>query len=153
MKLIVAACLFLVSVVVYAAEPNEMALCLQGKKLGDSKDFRQDITGPLGIKVGCEGPVIDVNVTLVKADVSVNGDVATILAHFDAENILREWRDVCRLADSKSFKATSYLQVNIKSVPFRPLQKTYSDVNISLQDDRANSMAKSLMINAINACF
>lgn len=135
-----------------ASETDQLVMCLQGKRLGDSKDYRRDLH-IVGAKIGCEGPVIDVNTTLTNAKVQVDKDRATITSDFTSEMYLHEWRVPCIRTDVITRQSNTTMVTSVLARPFRYPVVTYSSVKPDLGDDRANEMAYQLMRNAIAACL
>lgn len=152
LKTSLATAIILISQSTFAGFDNEIALCLQGKTLGESRDFTsRDI-------LGCEGATVEVQTVLntAKIDVVQEGTSHTANAEVSFTNTSRlyEWRRPCINVGNRGSNSNSVVTFSLKTAPFKPTQILIQPISRpNLGDDRIDVIAIELMTRIIKSCF
>ena len=75
--------------------PGEVIGSRLVNRSGEVMRDERDVLGSFGIRMGCNGSVFSANVRIEKADININGDIATVKATYSGMYKREGWKYPC----------------------------------------------------------
>lgn len=79
-----------------AGPVDDLSAILQGRSGSASEDRREDVKGPLGIRLGCRGDTLEATVSITGVSGSMEGDTAVLRVTYAGAYTRQGWEVPCQ---------------------------------------------------------